>query len=53
MSSRVVLSDARGAARIHPPNDVGCNSDPLDVGDDIGSGIEQVKVEDFVVTSSV
>ena len=41
-------SDARGVARINPPSDVGCNSDSLDVGNDIGSCEEHVKVEDLV-----
>ena len=35
-------SDARGVARINPLNDVGCDSDSLDVGTDISSHIEQV-----------
>ena len=30
------------------PSGVGCDSDSLDVGNDINSGTEQIKVEDFV-----
>ena len=41
-------SDARGIARIYPPSDIGCNRDSLDVGNDIGSCKEHIKVEDFV-----
>ena len=41
-------SDARGVARINPPSDVGCNSDPLDVGNDICSRIEKVKANNLV-----
>ena len=37
--------DAREVARINPPSDVSCNSDILDVGNDIGSGTEHIKVE--------
>ena len=35
-------------ARINPPSGVGYNSDPLDVGNNIGSGIEHIKVENLV-----
>ena len=35
-------------ARINPPSDVGCNSDSLDVGNDIGACKEHLKVEDLV-----
>ena len=38
-------SDACGVARINPPSDVGCNSDSLDVGNDIGSCKEHIKFE--------
>ena len=41
-------SDARGVARINPPSDVGCNSDSLDVGNDIGSCEEHIKVANLV-----
>ena len=37
--------DAREVARINPPSDVSCNSDILDVGNDIDSGTEHIKVE--------
>ena len=33
--------NARGVARIDPPSEVGCNSDSLDVSNDIGSCKEQ------------
>ena len=35
-------------ARIDPPSDVGCNSDSMDVGNDIRSRIEQIKVNNLV-----
>ena len=38
----------RGVARINQTSDVGCNSDSLGVGNDIGSCEEQMKVEDLV-----
>ena len=41
-------SDARGVARINPPSDVGCNSDSLDVGNDIGSCEEHIQVANLV-----
>ena len=41
-------SDARGVARINSPSDVGCNSDSLDVGNDIGSRKEHVKFDNLV-----
>ena len=41
-------SNARGVARINPPRDVGCNSDSRDVGNDIGSCEEHIKVEKLV-----
>ena len=41
-------SDARRVARINLPHDFGCDSDSLDVCNDIGFRIEQAKVEDLV-----
>ena len=46
-------SDALGVARINPPSEVGCNSDSLDVGNDIGYRIEQVKVETLTILGSI
>ena len=35
-------------ARINSPSDIGFNSDSLDVGNDIGSGIENIKIDNLV-----
>ena len=42
-------SNVRGVARINPPSDAGCIRDSLDVGNDIGSDIEHVKLENLVI----
>ena len=44
----IAPGDARGVARINPSSDVGSNSDPLDVGNDIGSCEEHVKAANLV-----
>ena len=41
-------SDARGVARIHLPSNTGCGNDSLDVSNDIGYCIKQVKIKGLI-----